>query len=253
MVSVVFPAAGAGRRMQAGRNKVFLKLAEKPILVHTLLKFSDCPSVDELIVVVAPGEEAYIEELLRGMRALKPYRVTAGGSERQYSIANGLRLVDPAAEIILVHDAARPLVSVETIERVIEEARRTGAAIAAVPEKYTVKVVDEHRVVKDTIPRETLWEVQTPQGFQRDILLRAYRQAEEDDFLGTDDASLVERVGVPVKVVESDYRNVKITTPEDLVLAESLLDGRAFSHAKGVAETALNLATAKLKAKWHRS
>ncbi|BEU88254.1 2-C-methyl-D-erythritol 4-phosphate cytidylyltransferase [Selenomonas sp. TAMA-11512] len=253
MVSVVFPAAGAGRRMRADRNKVFLELAEKPILVHTLLKFSDCPSISELIVVVAAGEETYIEELLRGIHGLKPYRVATGGSERQYSIANGLELVDPAAEVILVHDAARPLVSPETIENVIKTARCTGAAIAAVPEKYTVKIVDENRIVKDTIPRETLWEVQTPQGFRRDILYRAYQKAKEDGFLGTDDASLVERMGVDVKVVESDYRNVKITTPEDLLLAEALLGDRTLSHAKGVAETALNFAAAKLKVKLHRT
>lgn len=223
MVSVIFPAAGQGRRMKVGKNKVFLELKGLPILVRTLLRFSQLQDVGQLILAVGPSEISDVEKMLKGVSGLKPYSVVAGGSERQYSIANCLEFVSEAADIVLVHDAARPLVSAETIQGVINKARDVGGAIAAVPEKNTVKVVSGEGLVLSTPPRESLWAVQTPQGFQRDILIRAYAKAAEDGYLGTDDASLVERLGVPVQVVASDYRNIKITTPEDLVIAEALL------------------------------
>ena len=252
MVTVVFPAAGQGRRMQAGVNKVFLELSGKPILVRTLLRFSQCPSVDRLVAVVAADEVSQIQRVLSLVPGLKPYEVTAGSSERQYSIANGLKVMSPGTDIVLVHDAARPMVTVDTIERVIAEAASGGAAIAAVREKNTVKVVDSNGVVRKTPNRAELWEVQTPQGFRKDILLEAYRKAAEDDFLGTDDSSLVERLGVPVKVVESDYRNIKVTTPEDLLIAEAFLREGRLHQAKQAAGTALSFAAAGLKARWKK-
>jgi 2-C-methyl-D-erythritol 4-phosphate cytidylyltransferase len=236
MVTVIFPAAGQGHRMQAGINKVFLELMGKPILVRTLLTFSQCPLVDGLVVVVVPEEMEFIKRMLKMVTGLKPYKVVAGGSERQYSIYNGLSYVDPKTDIILVHDAARPLVSQTVIKAVINEAVASGAAIAAVPEKNTVKIVSQDHVVKKTPDRTSVWAVQTPQGFQRDIIIRAYQKAQEDGFLGTDDASLVERMGIPVKVVESEYRNIKVTTPEDLIIAEAFLrDGKLSKVKDGVA------------------
>ena len=223
MVSVIFPAAGAGKRMKAGRNKVFLELSGVPILLRSLQRFSAVPAVAELIVVVAEDETASVEALLAGAQGLKPWRVTAGGAERQYSIANGMKRLSASADIVLVHDAARPLVSFETIEAVIRAANEKGAAIAAVRAKNTIKAVGEGGLVEATPPREGLWEVQTPQGFRRDLLERAYEKAAQDGFLGTDDASLVEQIGEAVFVVESDYGNLKITTPEDLWMAEALL------------------------------
>ena len=223
MVSVIFPAAGAGRRMKAGKNKVFLELSGMPILLRTLQRFSAVPAVAELIVVVAEDEIASVEQLLAGVRGLKPWRVAQGGAERQYSIANGMAHVAADADVVLVHDAARPLVSLAGIEAVIAAAREKGAAIAAVRAKNTIKVVGENGRVEATPSRASLWEVQTPQGFRREILARAYEKAAQDGFLGTDDASLVERIGEAVFVVESDYGNLKITTPEDLWMAEALL------------------------------
>lgn len=239
MVTAVFPAAGQGRRMNVGINKVFLDLVGKPILVHTLQRFSRSKNIDYLVVVVAAEEVSFIRRLLKAIPGLKPYQVVAGGSERQYSIANGLRVVPEKSDIVLVHDAARPLISVETIDRVVEGAREIGGAIAAVPEKNTVKVVGEDGIVRETPPRKTLWEVQTPQGFRKDILLEAYRKAEEEDFLGTDDASLVERLGVPVKVVESDYCNIKVTTPEDMLIAEAFLQKQRLQKTKNMAKKVL--------------
>ena len=223
MVSVIFPAAGAGRRMKADRNKVLLELSGVPILLRTLRRFSAVPIVAELIVVVAKDEIAFVEGMLEKAQGLKPWRVVQGGAERQYSIANGMAHLAADADIVLVHDAARPLVSLAAIEAVIFAAREKGAAIAAVRAKNTIKVVGEDGRVEATPARASLWEVQTPQGFRREILQRAYEKAAQDGFLGTDDASLVERLGEAVFVVESDYGNLKITTPEDLWLAEALL------------------------------
>ncbi len=239
MVTAVFPAAGQGRRMNVGINKVFLDLLGKPILVHTLQRFSRSKNIHHLVVVVAAEEVSLIRKILKAVPGLKPYQVVAGGSERQYSIANGLAVVPKESEIILVHDAARPLTSIETIDRVVAGAREVGGAIAAVPEKNTVKIVDEDGIVKETPPRKMLWEVQTPQGFRRDILLEAYRKAEEDGFLGTDDSSLVERLGVPVRVVESDYRNIKVTTPEDMLIAEAFLQKQRLKRTKAAAKKVL--------------
>lgn len=223
MVSVIFPAAGAGRRMKADRNKVLLELSGVPILLRTLRRFSAVPAVAELIVVVAKDEIAFVEGMLEKAQGLKPWRVVQGGAERQYSIANGMAHLAADADIVLVHDAARPLVSLAAIEAVIFAAREKGAAIAAVRAKNTIKVVGEDGRVEATLARASLWEVQTPQGFRREILQRAYEKAAQDGFLGTDDASLVEQIGEEVFVVESDYGNLKITTPEDLWMAEALL------------------------------
>ena len=231
MVSVIFPAAGAGRRMKADRNKVLLELSGVPILLRTLRRFSAVPAVAELIVVVAKDEIAFVEGMLEKAQGLKPWCVVQGGAERQYSIANGMAHLAADADIVLVHDAARPLVSLAAIEAVIFAAREKGAAIAAVRAKNTIKVVGEDGRVEATPARASLWEVQTPQGFRREILERAYEKAAQDGFLGTDDASLVERIGEAVFVVESDYGNLKITTPEDLWMAEALL-----AHPAGIAD-----------------
>lgn len=211
--------------MALGSNKIFLELAGESILLRTLRTFSSSARIEFLIVVVGAGEVAAVEAILRAAADLKPWAVVVGGSERQFSVANGLKVLPEAAEIVLVHDAARPLVDVATIDAVAEAAAEFGGAIAAVPEKNTVKFVDAAGFVKSTPSRAELVEVQTPQGFQREILVRAYEKAAADNFLGTDDASLVERIGGRVKVVGGSYRNIKVTTPEDIAIAENFLKG----------------------------
>ena len=223
MVSVVFPAAGQAHRMQVGLNKVFLTLAGKPMLLRTLLTSSKVPDVGELIVAVGADEVEPVTSLLGRVKGLAPWRVVEGGTERQYSIRNGLALVSEEADIVLVHDAARPLIRRDTIEELIRVVRAEGAAIIAVPEKNTIKIAAEDGTVAATPPRSSLWQVQTPQGFRKDILMEANRKADEDGFLGTDDASLVERLGVPVRIVRGEYSNIKVTTPEDMVVAEAIL------------------------------
>lgn len=250
MVSVIFPAAGQGRRMQAGVNKVFLELGGRPMLVRALLTFSACPEVGELIVAAAADEVEFLRGALAKVPGLKPWKVTAGGEERQYSVFNALHEVSHEAEFILVHDAARPLVTGAVIEAVIRAAKESGAAVAAVREKNTVKVVGEDGFVQTTPDRAMLWEVQTPQGFRRDILLRAHFRATEDGFLGTDDASLVERLGEPVRVAEGDYRNIKVTTPEDLLLVEAFLRDEIAARARaGMSEARQDVAEAARKIK----
>ena len=231
MVSVILPAAGRGKRMKAGINKVFLELMGEPILCHTLRAFAALPEVQELIVVTGRDEVEPLRRLLANRTVLgsaedsKSIKVVEGGSERQYSVWNGLKASSAESDVVLVHDAARPLVSRATIEAVIEAARQYGAAIAAVPEKNTVKVVEDGCVTA-TPDRAKLWAVQTPQGFSRSLLVAANEKAEADGFLGTDDASLVERYGAKVHVVMDSYENIKVTTPEDLVVAEALLQKR---------------------------
>ena len=223
MVTAVFPAAGSSKRMGGGVNKNLLELAGEPILLRTLKTFSRVERINFLIVAVAAHEVETVEKLLRGAQGLKPWRVTVGGSERQYSIANGLKLLPDDAQIVLVHDAARPLVTVQTINEVIDAAEQFGGAIAAIPEKNTIKVIDAQGFVRYTPPRAELVSVLTPQGFRREILLQAYDRAAKENFLGTDDSSLVERLGVRVKVVAGGYQNIKITTPEDIRIAETFL------------------------------
>lgn len=223
MVTAIFPAAGSSKRMGGGVNKNFFEIAGEPILIRTLKTFSQVERVNFFIVIVAAHEVETVEKLLRGTKGIKSWVVTIGGSERQYSIANGLKLLPDDAEIILVHDAARPLISTRTINDVIDAAEKFGGAIAAVPSKDTIKIVDAEGFVKHTPPRSELVAVQTPQGFRREILLQAYEKAATENFLGTDDSSLAERLGVKIKIVASDYQNIKITTPEDMTIAESFL------------------------------
>ena len=211
--------------MNSTRNKNFLELDGRPILLHTLDRFVLSKSVDELIIAAAANEISAIEKMIAPVE--KPCKVIEGGSERQYSVANALKFLPPSTELVLVHDAARPLIDVETIDAVIDAARKFGGAIVAVPAKNTIKVVNGENFVESTPPRASLVEVQTPQVFRREIILRAYEQAARDKFLGTDDASLVERLGIQVKIVVGNYRNIKITTPEDLSIAEALIGRRA--------------------------
>ena len=209
--------------MGGGVNKNLMELAGEPILIRTLKVFSKIERVNFLIVIVAAHEVELVERLLSAEKNLQPWVVTIGGSERQYSIANGLKLLPDDTELVLVHDAARPLISARTIENVIDAAEKFGGAIAAVPEKNTIKVVDAEGFVKYTPPRSELFAIQTPQGFRREVLLRAYDLAAAENFLGTDDASLVERLGIKIKIVASSYKNIKVTTPEDIQIAETFL------------------------------
>ncbi len=223
MISVIIPAAGQGKRFGAGTNKAFVSLAGKTILERTVAAFSDLPEVSEIIIVIAPDELDEIKRQVKFYPRQDIIKAVAGGSERQYSVENALAAIRDDAEIVLIHDGARPLISRRVIHQVIKAVRDNSAAIVAVPVKDTIKVVDSGGFVTSTPVRSELWAVQTPQGFKRSLLIQAYKKAREENFLGTDDSSLVERLGIPVKIVPGEYENIKITTPEDLPIAKMIL------------------------------
>jgi len=238
-VFVIVPAAGLGTRMappsdtktkKRSPSKQFKELAGIPILVHTLRKFAASPEVYEIIVALRKNEisgfrtqvEKQFPEILN-----KRLQIVEGGEHRQNSVANALAAVAAEADdLVLVHDAVRPLVTPQIVAEVIEAARKYGAAIAGLPAVDTVKQVDrtaEGAIIKATIPRASIVMAQTPQGFRYDLLKKAFDDATGDGFLGTDEASLIERAGHPVAVVMGSPRNLKITTPADMELAEFYL------------------------------
>ena len=226
MVTVILLAAGQGKRMNSSINKVFMLLNGKPILLHSILTFSKCSEVNSLVVVAAPDEVIYVKNMLNKLPGIKTWQVVSGGSERQYSIANALKVLPQATDIVLVHDGARPLVTIQCINSVIQAATAHQAAVLAVPVKDTIKTVNDGGVVTGTPERHTLWSIQTPQGFDTNILRQAYERAAQDGYLGTDDASLVERMGASVKIVVGSYDNIKVTTPNDLIIAGALIKNK---------------------------
>jgi 2-C-methyl-D-erythritol 4-phosphate cytidylyltransferase len=221
---VIIPAAGLGKRMRAGKNKLLLELNGLPVLIHTLRVFEEDEACNGIILAIHTQDAQEINELLKKYQISKASDLVQGGDERQYSIYNALKTVKEDG-IILVHDAARPFIQKDHIRHLTQKAEKTGAAIMGVSAKDTMKKVNDG-VVVETVERSSLWAVQTPQAFRISLLKKAYQKAEEDNFLGTDDASLVERIGYPVTVVEGDYDNIKLTTPEDLFFAEAILEKR---------------------------
>ena len=192
-------------------------------MAHTLAVFQDCPEIGEIILVTRAEQVSSAEELVRALGFTKVSAVTAGGDARQDSVRNGLQQLSPSSEIVAIHDAARPLVTQETIASSIEAAQSDGAAIAAVPVIDTIKSSEDGRFISSTLDRSKLYAVQTPQTFKRDIIESAYERAYADGYCGTDDASLVERLGLPVRIVLGSYENIKVTTPTDITIVEALM------------------------------
>ena len=224
-VTALIPAAGMGKRMGAGINKQYLLLAGRPILAHTLSVFEQAPFIDDVCLVIPEDEIPYCRENVLGRYGFsKVRRITAGGRERQHSVLNGLRAMDSQdpEDVVVIHDGVRPFVPLSALEISVKTARANDGALVAVPVKDTVKVVRGGTVV-ETPARETLWLAQTPQTFRYGIIRDAHERAAADGWLGTDDASLLERLGMKVRIVPGDYGNFKITTPEDLILAEAFL------------------------------
>jgi 2-C-methyl-D-erythritol 4-phosphate cytidylyltransferase len=229
-VSVILPAAGLGTRMKSGAaertgtsRKQFMLLDGAPILVHTIRKFASCPLVNEVVITARAEDLEWVREQVRKEGFSKPVRVVEGGATRQHSVENGLAAVAPETEIVAVHDAVRPFIEAGTITAVIEEAASSGAAIVGIVPVDTVKQVHGKKI-RGTLNRDRLVLAQTPQVFRVDLLRRAYAKANEDDFAGTDESSLVERLDdVVVSVVAGSDRNIKITKPSDMELANLFL------------------------------
>lgn len=223
-IAAIIPAAGMGTRMGGDRPKQFARLGGVPILIRTLRKFQAAAVVDRILVPLRPDEMEELGRLIQAEQFKKPVEMVAGGDHRQESVASALLQIDAKRfEWVVVHDAVRPFVDAGLIERVINEARLTGAAICAIPAMDTIKQIDRQHVVA-TLPRERVVLVQTPQAIRTELLQRAFQKADEENFFGTDEAMLVEHLGEEVSVVLGSERNIKITRPSDLPLAEFYLN-----------------------------
>ena len=223
-IAAIIPAAGVGTRMGGDRPKQFSMLGGTSILIRTLRKFNASPLVHRILVALREDEMAEFTRLVDAESFQKPVDCVVGGDHRQESVSNALRDLDEKAyEFVVVHDAVRPFVDLELLERVVLEARKTGAALCAIPVMDTVKQIERQRVVA-TLPRERIVLVQTPQAFRTALLRQAFQKAEAESFFGTDEASLVEHLGAEVGVVLGNERNIKITRRSDLPLAEFYLN-----------------------------
>jgi len=221
--SVIVPAAGQGRRMNSSISKQYLTLHGKPILAYTLDAFEKCSLINEIILVVNKNEFEICEQ-----QVLKPYHYTKvkmvkGGNTRQQSVYAGLETVNPGADMVMVHDGARPLIQEAIIIKSINETIEHQATVVGVPAKNTIKVINASGFVEYTPNRDYLVEIQTPQTFEHQLLRSAHKKAVEEGVEGTDDAFLVERLSHPIKIVTGHYTNIKITTPEDLIIGESII------------------------------
>lgn len=219
----LIPAGGAGKRLKSHIAKQYLLLDALPILVHTLKVFQKSKEIDKIILALPPEDLVYMRQELAEKYGLTKVNAVASGQERQDSVRNCLMAIEDECGLVVIHDAVRPFVTEELIEQVIAAARDTGAAISGVRIKDTVKEVKESSMIETTVPRHSLWLAQTPQVFEYELIKKAYKTAYDDNFYGTDDASLVERMGEKVKIVEGSYENIKITTNEDMLIADALM------------------------------
>lgn len=226
-VTALIPAAGMGKRMGRAVAKQFLPLGDRPMLAHTLMAFQRAALIDEIIPVLSKEDmESCLREVIEQYHITKVKTLVVGGKERQDSVYNGLMKLEDDKGVVLIHDGVRPFVSQEMIAEAADLAKKGECVAVGVPLKDTVKEVGPDGWVKNTLDRSRLWAIQTPQAFPVKILKRVYSEAYRHRFYGTDDATLVERAGTKVRVIMGSYENIKITTPEDLLLAEEILKRR---------------------------
>ena len=223
MISAVIVAAGQGTRMGLGVDKLFLELNGCPIVAHTWRRFDETRCVDELLMVVREGMQPAFTALAEKYQFRKPFRLVAGGKERQNSVWNGLEALSPQAEIVAIQDAASPCTSEALIAATVVAARETGAAVAAQPVTDTIKESRDGKLIERTLERSRLWAVQTPQTFRVEIIRRALSEVRRRDLLVTADTAACELIGQPVRLVLSPQPNPKVTRPEDLPYVEALL------------------------------
>jgi 2-C-methyl-D-erythritol 4-phosphate cytidylyltransferase len=223
--SVIIVAAGKGLRMGGDISKQFMKMKNKHILAYTIEAFDQCELVNEIVIVT---QKEYIEyckkEIIDFYNFKNEIKIVEGGSERQYSVYNGLKAVCAKNDIVLIHDGVRPFIKEKYIHKVFASAYENSACVLGVPVKDTIKICDEGGFVENTPNRQFVYAIQTPQAFKYSVILTAHEKAVKDGFLGTDDAMLVERLGYKIKVEQGSYNNIKITTIEDLIVAENLLN-----------------------------
>jgi 2-C-methyl-D-erythritol 4-phosphate cytidylyltransferase len=226
-VTVLIPAAGMGKRMGKAMAKQFLLLGDKPLLAHTLLAFQRAPEIDEIIPILSREDiECCLRDVIERYQIAKVKTLVVGGKERQDSVLHGLQKIEKDSAVVLVHDGVRPFVTADMIRDTVDLANKGECIAVGVPIKDTIKEVDENKIVRRTLERGSLWAIQTPQAFPVKILRRAYEESYKQKRYGTDDATLVELTGGTVRVIMGSYENIKITTPEDLILAEEILKRR---------------------------
>ena len=226
-IYAVITAAGQGTRMKSDINKQFIEIGGVPVLARTIKAFQDCEYIHSIVLVVNEKEISYCQKnIIDKYSFSKVKKIVPGGKERQQSVYRGLCEIDSDCEIVLIHDGARPFIKNREIINCINAARQNDACGVGVRSKDTIKVSDEDNFVKATPDRNTLWSIQTPQCFTYNVIMQAHEKAIADGYIGTDDMVLVERLGVRVKIVEGDYSNIKITTPEDILIGERFLDSK---------------------------
>jgi 2-C-methyl-D-erythritol 4-phosphate cytidylyltransferase len=226
-ITALIPAAGMGKRMGQTVAKQFLPLGDRPMLAHTLMAFQRASVIDEIIPILSKEDmENCLREVIERYHITKVKTLVVGGKERQDSVYNGLMKLEDEKGVAVIHDGVRPFVTQEMIAEAVERAKKGECVAVGVPLKDTVKEVGPGGWVKTTLDRSRLWAIQTPQAFPVKVLKRVYAEAFKHKFYGTDDATLVERAGTKVRVIMGSYENIKITTPEDLLLAEEILKRR---------------------------
>ena len=227
--SAIITAAGHGRRMRESRKKQFLMLGEVPIIVHTLQTFQESASINEIVLVVPDDGIDYCKQnIVNNYKFTKVEKIVSGGEKRQESVFNGLKSVSREIDLVVVHDGVRPFLSKPILENSIKKAKEKGSVVVAIPVKDTLMKISDKGMVTEGQNRDSIWRIQTPQVFKKEILISAFEKALKDNFCGTDESTLVTRLGIPVYVVNGSELNIKITTPEDIVLGESIL--KAFSR-----------------------
>ena len=221
MLSAIIVAAGQGRRLKTTLPKPLVKIGKLPAIIYSLESLNRHPDIDEIIMVISAGNQKAITQALKSYSFKKIKAFVLGGKRRQDSVYHGLKAVSANTNWVLIHDSARPFINGKSITEVIAAAKKTGAAILGVPVKATIKSSKSGGMVCRTLDRGNLWEIQTPQVFEKELILKAYKKYSKGNV--TDDASLVEKLGNKVKIVPGSYENIKVTTPEDLLIAKAIV------------------------------
>jgi len=225
MVSAIIVAAGKGIRMEGTMRKQYLDLSGRPVLAHSIMTFDSCSLVDEIFLVIPREDVEYCQKKIISLLDLKNHiNLVHGGDKRQDSVYNGLKAITKNTETVVIHDGVRPFIQPEDLKECILVSKKYGACILGTPASDTLKRVNKSDIIETTLSRENIWLAETPQAFKYDLILNAHETARRDGYVGTDDASLVERMGKDVKIINGGRFNIKITKKEDLVIAKAMFD-----------------------------
>jgi 2-C-methyl-D-erythritol 4-phosphate cytidylyltransferase len=225
MVSAIIVAAGKGVRMKGTMRKQYVDLSGRPVLSHSIMAFDSCSLIEEIFLVVPEEDVEYCQNKILSLLDVKnQINLVHGGAERQDSVYNGLQALTQNTDTVVIHDGVRPFVQRESLKECILGSKKFGACILGIRASDTLKRVGKSNIIETTLPRENIWLAQTPQAFRYDLILKAHESARQDGYVGTDDASLVERMGENVKIINGGRFNIKITKKEDLAVAKAIFD-----------------------------